>query len=600
MPFGAELTTDGVRFALWAPTAERVELSCGGRRLPVPAAGQGWFKLIDPAARAGDRYAFHIDSASDPVPDPASRLQPEDHDRHSAVVDPTSYDWRDASWRGRSWNEAVICEIHVGTATSDGTYAALQAKLEHYKSLGITALQLMPIAETTGQRTWGYDGVLPFAPNNAYGPPDALKAFVDAAHNHGLMVLLDVVYNHFGPTGNFLHSYAKAFFTERHHTPWGAAINFDGRSAASDVVRAFFIHNALYWLEEYHLDGLRFDAVHAIIDESDTHFLDDLAKRVRDAFPDRQIHLILENEKNEAHRLVRDGTVPIAYNAQWDDDWHHCWHVLLTGENEGYYGDFGGDTVARLGRALAEGFVYQGEHAPNLNRSRGEPTEGLPPQAFVSFLQNHDQIGNRAQGERLTELADPAKLALARASLYLCPQIPMIFMGEEWGAQTRFQYFVHFEREPELEDAIRKGRANEFKSFKAFKGEDTSVIVPDPTDEVTFLRSKLDWSEPERRQAAEILAETRALLKLRHEEIVPLLESAFVEARSTRLGAGGLHVEWDFEEGRLGFLANFAATDLSQSLPEGAKVLWASQTIKQGPPAVLKAWTGLVYKSARP
>ncbi len=589
MPFGAEIVEDGVRFTLWAPSAGRVDLVCEGRRVEMPAIGQGWYKLVDAEAKAGARYGFSIDGSDDLVPDPASRYQADDEDRRSTIVDPRAFDWSDNAWTGRTWSEVVLNEMHVGTATPAGTYAGLAEKLETLKETGITAIELMPIAEITGKRNWGYDGVLPFAPNNAYGTPDELKALIDKAHGLGLMVFLDVVYNHFGPTGNFLPSYAKSFFTERHETPWGAGINFDGKGEASDVVREFFIQNSLYWLDEYHFDGLRFDAVHAILDDGDKHFLDELAERIRDKFAGRHVHLVLENEANEAHRLTRDGEGrALSYDAQWDDDIHHCWHVLLTGETEGYYGDFAGDTVARLGRCLAEGFAYQGEMSPNLDRRRGEKTAGLPPQAFVAFLQNHDQIGNRAQGDRLTTLADPAHMTLARAALYLAPQIPMIFMGDEWGATTPFQFFVDFEREPDLAEAVRKGRAKEFEKFTSFAGES----VPDPTKAETFERSKLDWGEAAQAPYAAILAETRALLALRAARIVPVMRTRFIESRHARHGAGGLEVVWRFEGGTITFLGNFEAASFAPDLSADAAVLWQSDTLDLPNRAALTAWTG--------
>lgn len=584
MPFGAELSGEGVRFALWAPSAERVALVREETRRAMEPAGQGWYRLVDPDARAGERYGFAIDADPDLVPDPASRFQPDDRDRRSLVLDPSAYAWADESWSGRPWSEAVIYEVHLGTATPEGTYAAFAARLPDLRDLGVTAIELMPIAETSGLRTWGYDGVLPYAPNNCYGHPDELKALVDTAHGLGLMVMLDVVYNHFGPSGNFLHRYAESFFTERHQTPWGAGINFDGSGEASDVVREFFIRNALYWLEEYHFDGLRFDAVHAILDDGEPHFLDELAARIRDKFPARHIHLVLENENNEARRLARDGDRAITYDAQWNDDYHHCWHVLLTGEQEGYYSDFGGDTVARLGRCLAEGFVYQGEMSPNLKHRRGETTAGLPPQAFVSFLQNHDQIGNRAQGERLTVLAEPDRLAVARAALLLGPQIPMLFMGEEWGARTPFQFFVNFEHDRDLEDAVRKGRQKEFERFTSFSGE-----VPDPTDAATFERSKIDWREREAPDHAAILAQTRELLALRRTHVVPLMESGFIEAQFTREGDGGLEVVWRFAGGTLRFLANLGGGDWRPAPQSDAKVIWRSAGLADDAP--LSSWT---------
>ncbi len=598
MPFGAEITSDGVRFALWAPTAKGVDLVRDGVRTAMPAIGQGWYKLLDPAAKPGQRYGYAIDGAADLVPDPASRFQDADDDRRSTVADPDAYDWRDGGWGGRPWNEVVLYEAHVGTATPAGTYAGLAEKLDPLRACGVTAIELMPLAETTGGRNWGYDGVLPYAPNNSYGHPDDLKRFVDAAHGHGLMVFLDVVYNHFGPTGNFLHGYANSFFTDRHQTPWGAGINFDGKGEASEVVREFFIQNALYWLEEFHFDGLRFDAVHAIIDDGDKHFLDELAERIRDKFPNRHVHLVLENEANEARRLTRDGDgKALSYDAQWDDDIHHCWHVLLTGEHEGYYGDFGGDTVARLGRCMAEGFAYQGDYSENLGHNRGEATTGLPPQAFVAFLQNHDQIGNRARGERLTSLSDPGRLALARAGLLLSPQIPMIFMGDEWGAATPFQFFVNFETDPDLEEAIRVGRAKEFEKFSSFKGADGESTVPDPTAIETFDRSKLDWTEPGRAPHDAILADTKALLALRKASIVPLAASGFIDARHERVGAGGLLVEWRFADGTLTFLANFADGPMQHTAPDDATVIWRSEGAEGGSALTLKAWTGVMLRS---
>lgn len=576
MPFGADVGQDGVRFALWAPSAAACTLTVGEKTMPMVAAGQGWFKAHVAEAKAGDRYGYGIDGDAALVPDPVSRFQDDDLDRRSTIVDPCAYEWQDDAWQGRSWNEVVLSEVHLGTVTPEGTYSGLEARLQHFVDAGITAIELMPIAETSGLRTWGYDGVLPYAPNNSYGHPDGLKRLIDKAHGLGLMVFLDVVYNHFGPTGNFLNAYAKSFFTKRHETPWGAGINFDGEGEASDVVREFFVQNSLYWLREYHFDGLRFDAVHAILDDSPKHVLDELAERIREALPQRHVHLVLENEANEARRLTRDGDgSALSYDAQWDDDIHHCWHVLLTGEHEGYYADFGGDTVARLGRCLAEGFAYQGDFSGNLERRRGEKTTGLPPQAFVAFLQNHDQIGNRALGERLTELADPDKLRLARAVLLLSPQIPMLFMGDEWGARTRFQFFVNFEHEPELEEAVRQGRAREFEKFQSFGSQ-----VPDPTASATFEGSKLDWAEIDRAPYSTILDETRALLTTRRREIVPLLATSFIEATYERHGEGGLDVVWRFEAGSLRLVANFAevGTQAFDMDPDEEEV-WRSQTL---------------------
>jgi malto-oligosyltrehalose trehalohydrolase len=403
MPFGAALRDDGTTcFRLWAPAAARVDLALATTRahaaLPLAALDGGWFEAIAPDAPHGSRYAFRIDGERT-VPDPASRSNPDDVHAPSMVVDPLAFDWQDAGWRGRPWHEAVLYELHVGTFTREGTFAAAIGRLDYLAGLGITAIELMPLADFPGTRNWGYDGVLPFAPDATYGPPETLKALVQAAHARGLMVLLDVVYNHFGPEGNYLHLYAPQFFNPTHRTPWGAAINFDG--PGSRTVRDFFVHNALFWLEEYHFDGLRLDAVHAIADGSRPDIVAELAAAVR-AGPgrDRHVHLVLENDANQARYLGRDESrAPLFATAQWNDDLHHAFHVLLTGERDGYYADYAERPLRHLGRALAEGFSYQGEaSAYRANRTRGEPSVHLPATAFVSFLQTHDQVGNRAFG----------------------------------------------------------------------------------------------------------------------------------------------------------------------------------------------------------
>ncbi len=431
MPFGAQLLSDGTtRFRLWAPGCASIRVAIEGLASPLklePLDG-GWHELRTDSARAQSRYRFVLPDGMQ-VPDPASRFQPDDVHGASEVIDALAYEWRDLGWTGRPWSEAVIYELHIGAFTPEGTFRAAINRLEHLASLGVTAIEIMPIADFAGARNWGYDGVLLYAPDSVYGRPDDLKALIDAAHAHGIMVLLDVVYNHFGPDGNYLSLYAPEFFTERHQTPWGAAINYDGASSAP--VRDFVIHNALYWVHEFHADGLRFDAVHAIIDDSPQHLLEALSTRVRESARGREVHLILENEDNEARQLARgtDGRA-VAYTAQWNDDVHHVLHVATTGESTGYYGDYTNDDV-KLARALAEGFAFQGEMMPFRGRPRGEPSAHLPPTAFVAFMQNHDQVGNRAFGERLTALADPRAVKAAAAVYLLLPQVPMLFMGEE-------------------------------------------------------------------------------------------------------------------------------------------------------------------------
>ncbi|HYD65304.1 malto-oligosyltrehalose trehalohydrolase [Azospirillum sp.] len=519
MPFGAEVRPDGsVRFRLWAPTVPAVQVEIeGAENLPMAATGAGWFECATDRARPGSRYRFVLPDGLK-VPDPASRFQPDDVNGPSQVVDPGAYRWQATGWRGRPWHEAVLYELHVGTFTAEGTYRAAIAKLDHLKDLGVTAVELMPLSDFAGTRNWGYDGVLPFAPDGAYGTPEELKALVDAAHARGLMMFLDVVYNHFGPEGNYLHAYAAPFFTDRHHTPWGAAINVDGQGSAT--VRDFFIHNALYWLEEYRFDGLRFDAVHAIIDDSDRRFLNELAERVQGTIGrERPIHLVLENDDNAA-RLLEPGAD--RFTAQWNDDYHHVAHVLATGESGGYYADYAGDPVGAMARALAEGFVYQGDPSPYRDgERRGSPSAHLPPLAFVNFLQNHDQIGNRALGERLAVLAEPRRLrALATVTL-LAPPVPMLFQGEEWGERRPFNFFCDFQGD--LADAVREGRRREFAKFPEFVDPQARARIPDPNAPATFEGSKLDWDAPTRDPHAGWLSFTRALLRTRAAEVMPRL-----------------------------------------------------------------------------
>jgi maltooligosyltrehalose trehalohydrolase len=511
----------------------------------------------------------------------------------SEVVDPRSYEWQDRGWAGRPWEEAVVYEAHVGTATPAGTYAGLAERLPELKELGITAIQLLPLADFAGRRNWGYDGVLPYAPDSAYGRPEDLKRFVDRAHALGIMVLIDVVYNHFGPTGNYLHQYASTFFTERHETPWGAGLNFDGPEGRP--VRDFFIHNALYWLEEFHVDGLRFDAVHAILDDSDKHFIADVAERARAAAPGRHIHLVLENEKNEARWLERDeNSKPILHTAQWNDDIHHCWHVLLTGESEAYYQDFSDRPVERLVRCLTQGFGYQGDPSKHAGgKVRGEPSGHLPPSAFVAFLQNHDQIGNRAFGDRLSALASAERLALARAGLLLSPQIPMLYMGEEWSASAPFQFFVDFSPDEDLSRAVREGRRREFQHFAAFSAPGAAETIPDPTAEETFRRSVLDPAEAGREPHASVLEHTRALLSIRREHVMPLTKSAYQGASGHMPSPRSIDVTWRFEGGTLRFVANFGGEAMELGAVRSGRVIWASPGIDRNRPGpLLPSWAG--------
>jgi malto-oligosyltrehalose trehalohydrolase/4-alpha-glucanotransferase len=573
MPFGAELQSDGrVRFRLWAPAhaAIRVELAGEPEPLPMQALACGWHELVSDRASAGTRYRFVLPDDTS-VPDPASRHQPEDVHGPSEVIDPGAHRWRDSEWRGRKWAEAVVYELHIGAFTPEGTFRAAIEKLDHLVELGVTAIQIMPINDFPGRRNWGYDGVLPYAPDSSYGRPEDLKALVEAAHDRGLMVLLDVVYNHFGPEGCYHYSVSPEFFTDRHRTPWGAAINMDGEAAAP--VREYFIHNALYWIEEFHLDGLRLDAVHAILDDSPKHLLRELAERVRTAFPGRHVHLILENEENEASRLARDGEGrPRWYTAQWNDDVHHVLHVAATGEAAGYYADYAGRTD-RLGRALAEGFAFQGELMSYRGSERGEPSAALPPTAFVAFAQNHDQVGNRAFGDRLDAIASPDSVRAVGAVYLLLPQIPMLFMGEEWGAAQPFPFFCDFG--PELAAAVRKGRREEFARFPEFQDPAVRETIPDPTAEATFLSAKLAWDDRDREPHAERLARYRRILDVRRREIAPRL--ALINSGGTWrvLGDGAVTVRWAFAGGGALMLAANLSAEEREGFPSPCgRVIW--------------------------
>lgn len=507
------------RFALWAPGMTALQLVHEGGALPMEAAGGGWFELVTDRLAPGDAYGFRI-ADGQTVPDPAARAQVADVHGLSRLVDPRAHEWRTGGWNGRPWEEAVIYELHVGTFSERGTFDGVRERLDHLAATGITAIELMPVAQFGGNRGWGYDGVLHYAPHRAYGGPEGLKALVDAAHERGLMVLLDVVYNHFGPDGNYLHLYAAPFFNTARHTPWGAAIAYERQA-----VRDFFIDNALYWLEEYRLDGLRFDAINEIHDTSPEHILETIARRVRERMPDRHIHLTTEDDRNITRLHEREaGSPPPLYTAEWNDDFHHAAHVLATGETEGYYIDYAVAPAKMLGRALAEGFVYQGEVSRCWNGTpRGVPSDHLPPTAFVNFLQNHDQVGNRAFSERLTDLAPAHTVEALLAILLLAPSIPLLFMGEEWGETRPFGFFTDFHGE--LAAAVREGRRREFRRFARFADEANRERIPDPNAESTFHASRIDWgrlSAPDGRGRHALV--TR-LLDIRRREIAPRLKA---------------------------------------------------------------------------
>lgn len=578
MPFGAEpLEGGGVSFRLWAPGVDAVTLRLDeARELPMLGAGTGWFELTLPTAGAGSRYQFRLASGENEgllVPDPVSRFNPDDIHGPSEVIDPTAFDWPDDEWRGRPWEEAVIYELHVGSFTAAGNFAGVIERLDYLAELGVTALEIMPVADFPGRRNWGYDGVLPFAPDAAYGRPEDFKRLVAAAHQRGLMVLLDVVYNHFGPEGNYLHAYAPTFFNPQHETPWGAAINFDGEG--SRTVRDYFIHNALYWLEEFHLDGLRLDAIHAICDDGSPDIVEELGAAVRDGpGAERHVHLVLENDRNQARYLVRDESRRWRYGtAQWNDDIHHVLHVLACGESDGYYADYAVEPARLLGRCLAEGFAYQGDSSAFRDGEiRGEISSHLPPTAFVDFLQTHDQIGNRAFGERLCHLAAPNAMEAVTALLLLAPQPPMLFMGEEFSAAQPFLFFCDFG--PELARAVTEGRRREFSRFTRFADPAERERIPDPNAEATFAACVLDWDSIALAPHHAVLELHRRLLALRRQWIAPRLAGMGNGApQCALLAERALHVNWQLGDGsRLSLTANLGGEAVETAPASGALI----------------------------
>jgi maltooligosyltrehalose trehalohydrolase len=546
--FGPLLSDHGVTFRLWAPAAKSVQL-VAGKSTPMQRDG-GWFTAQIPQAKAGVRYRFKIDDEQ-LIPDPGSRFQPDDVNGPSEVID-QAYDWVCTDWRGRPWQEVVFLELHVGTFTSQGTFRAAIEKLDHLAATGITAIELMPLSDFPGRWNWGYDGVLPFAPDSSYGRPEDLKALTDAAHKRGLMVFLDVVYNHFGPEGNYLGRIAPQFFSAA-QTPWGGAIDY-----SVPEVRAFAIENALAWLKDYRFDGLRLDAVHAIVNPGNPHLLTELSAAVGDFArkSGRHIHLVLENDDNRVSLLAPNEDPPRGrYRAQWNDDFHHAWHVRLTGERRGYYKDYS-ESTAHMARALAEGFAYQGEKSLHRNgKKRGEPSKQLSPLAFVNFLQNHDQIGNRALGERLTSLVPAHALEAALTVLLLSPSPPLLFMGEEWGCQKPFPFFCDFKGE--LAGAVRKGRKAEFAEAYA----DSALDIPDPLAETTMRSAKLDWDQLSCKGNADRLALTTALLQARRNHIFPLLPKIIPGRSTASFDSNLLVAEWRTDAQRLHLIGNFSDAD---------------------------------------
>ncbi|NDL61628.1 malto-oligosyltrehalose trehalohydrolase [Acerihabitans arboris] len=555
--WGAEYVAAGVvRFRLWATGQDRVTLRLSGEDTEMNPSGDGWFELLATGVSPGAEYNFVLADGT-VVPDPASRAQKADVNGPSLVIDPTRYAWRNTEWKGRPWEETVVYEMHVGTFTPAGTLQSAIGKLPYLAELGITLIEVMPLSQFGGSRGWGYDGVLLYAPHSAYGAPEDFKAFVDAAHGHGLSVVLDIVLNHFGPEGNYLPLLAPDFFHKERMTPWGAGIAYD-----VDAVRRYIVEAPLYWLEEFNLDGLRFDAIDQIEDSSDKHVLIETAERIRAGITTRPIHLTTEDSRNVIflHPRGEEGSVPL-FTGEWNDDFHNAVHVFATGETHAYYNDFAREPEKQVARVLAEGFAYQGEVSPQTGEKRGVKSTGQPPVAFVDFIQNHDQVGNRAQGERLIKLAGADRTRVLLAALLFSPHIPLLFMGEEYGETNPFLFFTDFHGD--LARAVREGRAREFEGHAGHQGES----VPDPNAEKTFAMSKLDWTKPDSRDGKNWLALTRALLALRRKHVVPLLATARGEAgRVVKTMAGFLAVTWTFPKGTLSIAVNIG--EKPQPLPD--------------------------------
>jgi maltooligosyltrehalose trehalohydrolase len=511
--FGAARRGSSVTFRVWAPAAQTVELVLedGASRgtYQMSASADRFFEVSLANIDVGTLSRYRLDDDR-LLPDPASRHQPDGPHGPSAVVDPAAFVWTDADWRGVPAERLAIYELHVGTFTDEGTFAAAESRLGAIADLGVTAIELMPIAECAGRWNWGYDGVDLFAPSHHYGTPDDLRRFVNAAHAHGLAVILDVVYNHFGPDGAYVHAFSPSFTTDRYHTPWGAGVNLDGEH--SDVVRRFFIENALHWIHEYHADGLRLDACHELRDARPRHFLAELIETVRRTVENRTLIFVAEDERNCAALITNVGERGYGFDGVWADDFHHQVRRAAAGDDEGYYRSYSG-TVEDIAETLRRGWFYVGQHCDHLNAPRGSDAAGLPLERFVICLQNHDQVGNRALGERLHHQIDLSVYRALTALLLLAPETPLLFMGQEWAASTPFLFFT--DHEPALGHAVTKGRRAEFAAFSDFANPATRERIPDPQDPQTFRASQLKWEERDELPHAAVLRLYKALLKIR-------------------------------------------------------------------------------------
>jgi maltooligosyltrehalose trehalohydrolase len=550
------------QFKVWAPKAKTVGVEIKNKICSLQKTTGSWWQADVPSASAGTDYAFVIDGSEPALPDPRSACQPHGVHGPSRIVDHAAFQWTDEQWQAPPLASAIIYELHIGTFTTQGTFDSAQSRLPYLKDLGITHVELMPVNAFPGKRGWGYDGVDLFAPHEAYGGPDVLKRFVNACHEHGLALLLDVVYNHLGPSGNYLGKFGP-YFTHLHNTPWGDAVNLE--DAGSHEVRRFFCDNAIMWLRDYHFDGLRLDAVHAYMDRSAIHFMEQLATEVRtlEAETGKQYAVIAESDLNDPRFVKAIEAGGYGMDAQWSDDFHHALVTVLTGDRRGYYSDFG--LIADLAKSLKSVFVYDGIYAPHRDRIQGRPVDGLPAWKFLGYAQNHDQIGNRAKGERLSHLVSAGRAKIAAALVFTAPFVPMLFQGEEWAASSPFQYFT--DHEAELGKLVSEGRKKEFAAFGWNPDE-----VPDPQDEQTFLRSKINWDEQLQQPHAEMLVWYQKLIEIRR--TYPDLTHGSLEE---------LHVEYSEEEkwlvmrrGSIEVSANLGNHPLQRHLSAGASMLLAS------------------------
>jgi maltooligosyltrehalose trehalohydrolase len=578
LPIGVRPDGEGIAFRVWAPGTDRVDVVVYGpdaeMLYPLEAEGDGYFYGRVERLGVGTRYRYRLDG-NETFPDPASRSQPEGVHGPSAVVDPDAFEWTDDAWQGRPLEEMVIYELHIGTFTPEGTFDSAIARLPELVDLGVTAIEVMPIANFPGSRNWGYDGVNLYAPATAYGGGEGFKRLVDAAHRAGLAVILDVVYNHLGPEGNYLPGITRGrFFTERHKTPWGDAVNYDGPE--SGPVREFVIGNAMHWIHEYHVDGLRLDATHAIIDDSPLHLLCELAEWVHEAGPQPRV-VIAEDERNERKLLLPTDEGGYGLDAVWADDIHHQLRRLAAGDREGYFASYTG-TIADVVETLRKGWYYEGQTSPHTKEARGTRADGVPPQRFVHCIQNHDQVGNRAFGDRLTERVDPAVYRALSALLLLSPYTPLLWMGQEWGATSPFLYFT--DHPEELGKLVTEGRREEFGHFSAFADPEVREKIPDPQAPETFESSKLRWEEREKGEHAGTLALYRELLRLRNGE--PALRDRSRDGFSVeQVGERALALRRDGQGGSLLVVVNFGGR-LSTRLESGWEVVLSTEEKRFG------------------